>query len=142
MIKAEDLRIGDLVRVKVECTFEKGTIGKVTDICSQRQHKEKKGIVVLEPIGNDSSSCGIWCCNIGGIPLTSKILEKNGFEMREDSVVYARKRVSLKPLGDGSYQVGLGSLRFFYVKVNVIKYVHELQNILCCIKGDDANLTI
>lgn len=81
--------------------------------------------------------------NIEPIPLTPKILEKNGFEMREDTVVYAKTRLGLKPLGDGKgYQVGLGSLRIFYVKVRIVKYVHELQNILYWIEGDDANLKI
>ena len=62
--------------------------------------------------------------------------------MREDTVVYAKNRLGLKPLGDGKgYQVGLGSLRFLFVKVRVIKYVHELQHILWVL-GEDANLKI
>ena len=31
MIKAEDLRIGDLVTVNENCSLEQGTIGKVMD---------------------------------------------------------------------------------------------------------------
>lgn len=34
------------------------------------------------------------------------------------------------------------TMALFYVKVSVIKYVHELQNILYWIKGENANLTI
>lgn len=80
--------------------------------------------------------------NIEGIRLTPEILEKNGFEMREGTVVYAKYRLSLKPLEDGKgYQVGLGSLRFLYVKVKIVKYVHEFQHILWAL-GKDANLKI
>lgn len=80
--------------------------------------------------------------HIEGILLTPDILEKNGFEMREDTVVYAKNRLSLKPLDDEkSYQVGLGSLHFFYVKVKIVKYVHEFQHILWAL-GEDANLKI
>lgn len=66
--------------------------------------------------------------HIEGILLTPDILEKNGFEMREGTVVYMKNRLALKPLEDGKekgYQVGLGSLHFFYVKVKIVKYVHE-----------------
>lgn len=80
--------------------------------------------------------------HIEGILLTPNILEKNGFEMREDTVVYAKNRLSLKPLeGEKGYQVGLGSLHFFYVKVKIVKYVHEFQHILWAL-GEDANLKI
>lgn len=125
MIKAEDLRIGDLVRygkdiITILATHADGLVcfadGK-DQICVEH--------VLLEPI-----------------PLTPEILEKNGFKMREDTVVYAKNRLGLKPLGDGKgYQVGLGSLRFLFVKVRVIKYVHELQHILWAL-GNDANLKI
>ncbi|WP_337671566.1 hypothetical protein, partial [Prevotella sp.] len=91
---------------------------------------------------NDDSPWGTWCCNIEGIPLTPEILERNGFEMREDTVVYAKNRLALKPLDDEKgYQVGLGSLRLLFVKVRIIKYVHELQHILWAL-GLDANLKI
>ena len=83
-----------------------------------------------------------WCKKISPIPLTPEILEKNGFKMREDTVVYAKNRLGLKPLGDGKgYQVGLGSLRFLFVKVRIIKYVHELQHILWAL-GLDAELKV
>lgn len=125
MIKAEDLRIGDLVRygkdiITILATHADGLVcfadGK-DQICVEH--------VLLEPI-----------------PLTPEILEKNGFKMREDTVVYAKNRLGLKPLGDGKgYQVGLGSLRFLFVKVRIIKYVHELQHIIWAL-GLDANLKI
>lgn len=142
MIKAEDLRIGDLVIVNENCSLEQGTIGKVSEVCSTPLYKENEGSIGLKPISNDRWPWGVLCRNIDPIPLTPEILEKNGFNMREDTVVYAKNRLGLKPLGDGKgYQVGLGSLRFLFVKVRIIKYVHELQHIIWAL-GLDANLKI
>lgn len=142
MIKAKDLRIGDLVIVNENCSLEQGTIGKVSEVRSTPLYKENEGSIGLKPISNDRWPWGVLCRNIDPIPLTPEILEKNGFNMREDTVVYAKNRLGLKPLGDGKgYQVGLGSLRFLYVKVRIIKYVHELQHIIWAL-GLDANLKI
>lgn len=142
MIKAKDLRIGDLVIVNENCSLEQGTIGKVSEVCSTPLYKENEGSIGLKPISNDRWPWGVLCRNIDPIPLTPEILEKNGFNMREDTVVYAKNRLGLKPLGDGKgYQVGLGSLRFLFVKVRIIKYVHELQHIIWAL-GLDANLKI
>lgn len=142
MIKAEDLRIGDLVRIIRDCKYPKRTLCAVTGIPAMKG-PDKIKVVSLSAINdNDDSPWGTWCCNIEGIPLTPEILERNGFEMREDTVVYAKNRLALKPLGDGKgYQVGLGSLRFLFVKVRIIKYVHELQHIIWAL-GKDANLKI
>lgn len=140
MIKAEDLRVGDLVKViGTESVFTDG------EICSVESVDRIYGVASLKGIDWGVEECGFLrdCKQIDPIPLTPEILEKNGFEMRDDTVVYARKKVGLKPLGDGEgYQAGLGSVRFLYVKVSVVKYVHELQNILYWIEGDDANLKI
>lgn len=142
MIKAEDLRIGDLVIVNENCSLEQGTIGKVSEVRSTPLYKENEGSIGLKPISNDRWPWGVLCRNIDPIPLTPEILEKNGFNMREDTVVYAKNRLGLKPLGDGKgYQVGLGSLRFLFVKVRIIKYVHELQHIIWALDLD-ANLKI
>lgn len=142
MINAEDLRIGDLVIVNENCSLEQGTIGKVSEVRSTPLYKENEGSIGLKPISNDRWPWGVLCRNIDPIPLTPEILEKNGFKMREDTVVYAKNRLGLKPLGDGKgYQVGLGSLRFLFVKVRIIKYVHELQHIIWAL-GLDANLKI
>lgn len=141
MIKAEDLRVGDLVRINENCSLKEGVISYITEIRT-RGIFEKEDYVKLKHFDSDWEF-GVWCRNIDPIPLTTEILEKNGFEMRENTVVYAKKRLALKPLDDEKgYQVGLGSLRLFYVKVSVIKYVHELQNILYWIDGENANLTI
>ena len=145
MIKPEKLRIGDYVRVSsYNCMIPKGAVCEVVAIDSERACEDKKGIADLLQIVREEweFSHGAWCEGIEGILLTPNILEKNGFEMREDTVVYAKNRLSLKPLDDEKgYQVGLGSLHFFYVKVKIVKYVHEFQHILWAL-GEDAKLII
>lgn len=140
MIKVEDLMVGNLVKViGTESVFTDG------EICSVESVDRIYGVASLKGIDWGVEECGFLknSREIDPIPLTPEILERNGFEMREDTVVYAKNRLALKPLDDEKgYQVGLGSLRLFYVKVSVIKYVHELQNILYWIKGENANLTI
>lgn len=140
MIKAEDLMVGNLVKViGTESVFTDG------EICSVESVDRIYGVASLKGIDWGVEECGFLknSREIDPIPLTPEILERNGFEMREDTVVYAKNRLALKPLDDEKgYQVGLGSLRLFYVKVSVIKYVHELQNILYWIDGENANLTI
>lgn len=84
MIKAEDLRIGDLVIVNENCSLEQGTIGKVSEVRSTPLYKENEGSIGLKPISNDRWPWGVLCRNIDPIPLTPEILEKNGF--KEDVV--------------------------------------------------------
>ena len=140
MIKVEDLMVGNLVKViGTESVFTDGEIWSVESV------DRIYGVASLKGIDWGIEECGFLKNRreIDPIPLTPEILERNGFEMREDTVVYAKNRLALKPLDDEKgYQVGLGSLRLFYVKVSVIKYVHELQNILYWIDGENANLTI
>lgn len=129
MIKAEDLRIGDLVRygkdiITILATHADGLVcfadGK-DQICVEH--------VLLEPI-----------------PLTPEILEKNGWKKRKEgwyfmmisrymylSVEFGYEngiRVFLKRTTDG-----------LYVKLNVANNVHELQHILWAL-GLDSNLKI
>ena len=143
MIKAEDLRIGDLVRVNCDCEFLKETVCTVSEI---RKIKAFKGIMDIASLisvnGNGTNPSEVWCSDIEGIPLTPEILEKNGFVMRDDTVVFLKDRLALKPLRDGKgYQVGLGSLQVLFAIVRIVKYVHELQHILWAL-GKDANLKI
>lgn len=131
MIKPEDLRIGDLVMISHGCMFQKGTVCAVTEIRPDKELGYKKGAVSLSAINdNDGRSWGTWLCNVDGIPITTEILKNNGFEMKDDTVVYAKRKVGLKPLPDNKgYEAGIGN-RYFYVKIGDIQYVHELQHIL------------
>lgn len=137
MIHQKDLRLGDLVQITVDLPeYKQGDIFVVIDISEDyiglRSPSESDGRPDMYTIRD----------HIEGIHLTPEILEKNGFEMREGTVVYMKNRLALKPLEDEKgYQVGLGSLHTFYVKVKIVKYVHELQHILWAL-GEDANLKI
>ena len=137
MIHQKDLRLGDLVQITVDLPeYKQGDIFVVIDI-------SEVYIGLRSPSESDCRPDMYTIRDhIEGIHLTPEILEKNGFEMREGTVVYMKNRLALKPLEDEKgYQVGLGSLRFFYVKVKIVKYVHELQHILWAL-GEDANLKI
>ena len=142
MIKPEDLRIGDIVQTNKDSWFPKDTLCIVSVILPDRQYNGKKGAVFLKNVNDDNGDPWLfWCCNIDGIPITPEILENNGFEMKDDTVVYAKRKVGLKPLPDNKgYQAGIGN-RIFYVKIGDIQYVHELQHILWVL-GLDAELKI
>ena len=142
MIKPEDLRIGDIVQTNKDSWFPKDTLCIVSVILPDRQYNGKKGAVFLKNVNDDNGDPWLfWCCNIDGIPITPEILENNGFEMKDDTVVYAKRKVGLKPLPDNKgYEAGIGN-RIFYVKIGDIKYVHELQHILWVL-GLDAELKI
>lgn len=126
MIHQKDLRLGDLVQITVDLPeYKRGDIFVVIDI-------SEVYIGLRSPSESDCRPDMYTIRDhIEGIHLTPEILEKNGFEMREGTVVYMKNRLALKPLEDEKgYQVGLGSLHLFYVKVKIVKYVHELQHIL------------
>lgn len=123
MIKAEDLRIGDLVRygkdiITILATHADGLVcfadGK-DQICVEH--------VLLEPI-----------------PLTPEILEKNGWK-RDKLVPYIYGHeahyieVICTPNSEWVYVTFKGDT------IHRIKYVHELQHILWAL-GKDANLKI
>ena len=137
MIKPEDLRIGDLVMISHGCMFPKGTMCSVTEIRPDKEFGYKKGVVSLSAINdNNDRPWGTWCCNVDGIPITPEILENNGFEMKDDYVVYSKSKVGLKPLDDNKgYQAGIGN-RIFYLIIGDIQYVHELQHILWVLNMD------
>ena len=140
MIKAEDLRIGDLVIVNENCSLEQGTIGKVSEVRSTPLYKENEGSIGLKPISNDRWPWGVLCRNIDPIPLTPEILENNGWN-RDKLVAYIygheahNIEVICTPNSEWVYVTFKGET------IHRIKYVHELQHILWAL-GLDANLKI
>lgn len=89
MIKAEDLRIGDLVRVNCNCALTEGTIGTIVEISKETNSYNKKEFVKLNPINSVSDyGWGVLSNNIEGIPLTPEILEKNKFEIGYPEKIY------------------------------------------------------
>ena len=152
MIKAEDIKIGDIVRVCRDCMFPEGSVCIVTQVNSERTRKEKKRCVTLSCVdGTDDGSLGVWCSHIEGVPLTPAILEKNGFYSKEPRKCY------IKYIGGSSRCL----CRYFYIErtyfgwvvflktewlsdsvlVRQIRYVHELQHLLWAM-GIDAALEI
>lgn len=140
MIKAEDLRIGDLVIVNDNCSLEQGTIGKVSEVRSTPLYKENEGSIGLKPISNDRWPWGVLCRNIDPIPLTPEILEKNGWKRDKlVSYIYGHEAHNIEvictPNSEWVYVTFKGET------IHRIKYVHELQHILWVL-GLDANLKI
>lgn len=146
MIKAEDLRIGDLVIVNENCSLEQGTIGKVSEVRSTPLYKENEGSIGLKPISNDRWPWGVLCRNIDPIPLTPEILEKNGWKKRTEGWYFMMISKYMYLSVEFGYENGI---RVFlkratdglYVKLNTANNVHELQHILWAL-GKDANLKI
>lgn len=147
MIKAENLRIGDLVMVSRDCAFPKGTMCAVTQIYPERVHEDKKGAATLSYTDDtDDGPWGTWCCNIEGIPISPEILNKNGFKEEFVGEYYT------KPLDDEEYSLA----RYLAVErkscnwavfiryrnlpdyglIRHIQHVHELQHILWALSLD------
>lgn len=152
MIKAEDLRIGDLVRVSRDCMFPKGTMCVVTDINPLKVFKDKNGVVSLSAINdNDDGPWGAWCCNVDGIPLTPEILENNDFTEEVvgeyytkplDNETHPLKRYLSVELKRENWVVFIKYCRLHdCALLRKIQHVHELQHILWAL-GLDANLKI
>lgn len=153
MIKAEDLRRGDIVQTNKDCIFPKDTLCIVTEIHPDRQYNDKKGVVSLKAINDEyDGPWGTWCCNIHGVPITPEILRKNDFKEDVEGKYFTRP---IKARAGSSLARYLAVERkkyawaIFIKYYNVtgyallchIKYVHELQHILWVL-GKDANLTI
>lgn len=141
MIKPEELRFGDLVRVCCDCAFPKDSVCTVNQIYSKQFYKVTKGIVTLASA--DDSEAGpliVFCSDIEGIPLTPEILEKNDFKTIDP------KRGYTQSMGDTSrvlkryisierksrdWAVFLKYESFYdYVLIRHIQCIHELQYLL------------
>lgn len=149
MIKPENLRIGDLVRVcSNNCMIPKGAICEVVAIDSEQTCEDKKGIVgLLQTVREEwEFSHGAWRDNIEGIPLTLELLKRNGFKEEQHqkegtsewydfyhydlgiNIVYEVEENKFAAYLDGK-------------KLREIQYVHELQHILWAL-GLNAELKI
>lgn len=124
-MKATDLMIGDWV---VNTEFEKNKIDKIETLEPRRVWLEhSKTYVPIE--------------FIEPIPLTTEILEKNGFvkDEKDDNMYYWNWSVIDDCM---SYDKETSKVRIFYVSgltfVKILQYVHELQHALrlCEIKKE------
>ena len=151
MIKAEDLRIGDLVRVSCDCEFPKGAVCAVSEIRTLKLSEGAVDLVRLIPSSGNDEWQELWCYNIEGIPLTPEILKKNDFNTMVPERCYTQsmgdtsrvlKRYISIERRDSGWAVFLkyDSLPD-HVLIRKIQYVHELQNILWAL-GLNADLKI
>ena len=153
MIKAEDLRIGDLVKVCCDCEFPKDTVCIVSEIGTVDVFIRRKGCFGLIPLsGNDDNGQEVWDDDIEGIPLTPEILELNGWDKRTFKVRFQKslreRYVYTLPSTDLSIEYcpyySQANERFTMYgdcfKIKHIQYVHELQHILWAL-GYNAQLT-
>ena len=118
-MKATDLMVGDYIQVQPS-----GMLIKVAAV-----HKKKIGYHTCN--NRLDWVRGEWC--LKPIPLTLKILEKNGFEYKEGeqgmygvtiAPYYTRKDVSSELFCDGD------PFAIWFKDEVVIKYVHQLQHAL------------
>lgn len=153
MIKPEDLRTGDLVRVSHDCMFSRGTMCVVTDINPLKVYNDKKGVVTLSAVNdNDDGPWGVWCANIEGIPVTPEILNKNGFKEEIVGEYYTKlldneedllARYLAVKLQIGNWAVFIRHcILSDQVLIRRILHVHELQNTLWGVLGFDAKLKL
>lgn len=133
MIKPEELRIGDYVRVSSDnCMIPKGAVCKVVAIDALIN------LIVVQKSDVDVRRCLVKE-EIEGIPLTPEILEKNGWD--KGQVYFTHSRIPRIKLctdeNESKWSVSInGDIMGGY-----IFYVHQLQHILWTFV-EDANLKI
>ena len=141
MIKEQDIRIGDIVKVSCDCILPEGSVCVVTQINTERFCKNRNGVVTLRYAdGTDYVPWGVWCNSIEGIPLTPKILENNCWKLYEPSTkMYIKSNSNLAVC----FPPHSDKVQVYYVveHLHTIKYVHEFQHILWAL-GMDADLKI
>lgn len=117
-MKETELMTGDLVQVSKDVCYKKGTIVKIHGIDADHVFPEKglKGVASCMQV-NDPDGCAscVWLDYLEPIPLTSEILEQNGFE------------VKVGP--GGKYQLTIEGVSC-RVDFNIIQYIHDLQHAL------------
>ncbi len=136
-MKAEDLMIGDLVRINRDgLCIKKETIVEVRGIDGDNSFLEKDlhGVADCRPLDKSQFQGGIWLEYLDPIPLTPEILEKNFQESLPGiNLMYNLKGPYCAMNEYGQWVFGLvkddgeNSARYPLVK---ILFVHELQHAL------------
>lgn len=132
-MKVQDLMVGDLLRVNKDVCLKKGTIVEVRGIDADNRLPEKGlvGAVSCVAVGDpDRMSGGVWCEYLDPIPITPKILERNGFIYLDGSWWYLDLRIVLESSKGVSLVCGR-QVKF--------SYIHELQHLF---KNCSINHTI
>ena len=81
-MRAEELMIGDLVRVKKDVCIKRGATVRIHAIDGDNDFPEQglKGCAGCIQVNDRSMSGGVWTEFLEPIPITAEILEKNGFK--------------------------------------------------------------
>lgn len=135
MIKPEDLRIGDIVKVKT-------VSGEVKVCIVQSLMLGALGASVKE-INNDNNG---YTMSVSAIPLTLELLEKNDFEQEQHQKDSNSEWVDFYHYDLGInivYEVEENKFAAYLdgKKLREIKYAHELQHILWAL-GLNAELKV
>lgn len=153
MIKAEDLRIGDIVQTNKDCMFPKDTLCIVTEIHPDRQYNDKNGAVALKAVNDeDDGPWGTWCNYIDGVPVTPEILRNNDFKEEVEGKYFTRpikarygsslNRYLAVELKRENWVVFIKYRRLHdCALLRKIQHVHELQHILWAL-GLNAELKL
>ena len=134
-MKATELMFGDLVRVSKDVCFKKGTIVKVRGIDADDVFPEKglEGVASCKPVNDpDRVTCGVWCDYLEPIPLTSEILEQNGF-YHERNIGYVYDDCEYEVVVDlwnNSYRILYNRDVMINIQCFSNVFVHELQHAL------------
>lgn len=142
-MKAEDLRIGDYVKVSSDnCMIPKGAVCEVVAIDSERECEDKKGLADLRQIFREKwdFSHGVWCDDIEGIPINNVFLIKNGWNDVAHNIDRDKFEwivwEHLESCVEVQFYPHTNEYSAFYCGKELcdIAYVHELQNILVSLK--------
>ena len=131
-MKANELMIGAFLRVNRDgLCIKKGTIVEVRGIDADNVLENHIGSATCRPLDKEQSDGGIWCDFLDPIPLTPKILDKNGFQTDQ----------FFSSLNIGKWMILCDTKRLTIInrdcsdeeRCNMdinISYVHELQHAL------------
>lgn len=128
-MKAEELFVGALVRVNRDgLCIKKDTIVEVRAVDADDKLIEKGlvGSAHCRPLDDNQFDGGIWCEYLDPIPLTTEILEKNGFVYNYLPFEQSWQQYGLSIYGTtGNYHINCG----MNVSMDVSN-VHQLQHAL------------
>lgn len=132
-MKANEIMIGDLLRVTKDVCIKKGTIVRVRAIDADDSLPDKslKCAVRCQPIDDiyGMNIGGVWLNFLEPIPLTAEILEKNGFERDPES----GWMIFVLDCGEISWLGTILNIRgdnTEYLNLVNCMFVHELQHAL------------
>jgi hypothetical protein len=137
-----DLMIDDIVRIAKDVCIPKGTVVSIRGIDANNRFIEKHlvGSVSCLPINDEyGTTCGVWVEYLEPIPLTTEILEKNGWKSMKNG---SGDFILTKPMVGNSATITktINGYEMLHGAFNglCIHYVHQLQHVLrlCVIKKE------